>query len=195
MGNLCTLDSVSVTELSLHLTGNDLFAMRPYPNKQYLVGMLKGRKALNGFLVKIPRALEEFTMVSVWNIEGYGKITHTLKTFVEDTEYDLVSHDVLLAQGSYRAQASEEYRVHPVYKNIAPVHIEPKMESLLSTEPNLENDVCETYSWGMLVRTREEGFKAMTMPSARLRESEALRGIASHNRSRPLLLAGEWRSA
>ena len=40
MGNLCTLDSVSVTELSLHLTGNDLVAMRPYPNKQYLVGML-----------------------------------------------------------------------------------------------------------------------------------------------------------
>ena len=29
MGNLCTLDSVSVTELSLHLTGNDLVAMRP----------------------------------------------------------------------------------------------------------------------------------------------------------------------
>lgn len=190
MGNLCTLDSVSVTELSLHLTGNDLVAMRPYPNKQYLVGMLKGRKALNGFLVKIPRALEEFTMVSVWNIEGYGKITHTLKTFVEDTEYDLVSHDVLLAQGSYRAQASEEYRVHSVYKNIAPVHIEPKMESLLSTEPNLENDVCETYSWGMLVRTREEGFKAMTMPSARLRESEALRGDRQPQPEQAIVISG-----
>ncbi len=118
MGNLCTLDSVSVPELSLRLTGNDLVAMRPYPNKQYLVGMLKGRRALNGFLVKSPRAFEEFTMVSVWNIEGFGKITHTLKTFVEDTDYDLVSHDVLLAQGSYRAQASEQCRVHPVYKNI-----------------------------------------------------------------------------
>lgn len=64
MGNLCTLDSVSVPELSLRLTGNDLVAMRPYPNKQYLVGMLKGRRALNGFLVKSPRAFEEFTMVS-----------------------------------------------------------------------------------------------------------------------------------
>ena len=30
MGNLCTLDSVSVPELSLRLTGNDLVAMRPY---------------------------------------------------------------------------------------------------------------------------------------------------------------------
>ncbi len=54
MGNICTLDSVSVPELSLHLTDNDLVAMRPYPNKQYLVGMLKGRRALNGFLVKCP---------------------------------------------------------------------------------------------------------------------------------------------
>lgn len=50
------------------------------------------------------------------------------------------------------------------------------MESLLSSEPNFENDTCETYSWGMLVRTRKEGFKAMTMPSARLCESEVLRG-------------------
>ena len=123
-------------------------------------------ESVNGFLVKSPRTFEEFTMVSVWNIEGFGKITHTLETFVEDTDYDLVSHDVLLAQGSYRAQASEQCRVHPVYKNIAPVHIEPKMESLLSTEPNFENDVCETHSWGMLVRSRDEGFKAMTMPSA-----------------------------
>lgn len=121
MGNLCTLDSVSIPELSLRLTDNELVAMRPYPNKQYLVGMLKGRRALNGFLVKSPRALEEFIMVSVWNIEGFGKKTHTLKTFVEDTDYDMVSHDVLLAQGSYRAQVPEECRVHSVYKNIAPV--------------------------------------------------------------------------
>nr|UGK56439.1 hypothetical protein [Escherichia coli] len=69
------------------------------------------------------------------------------------------------------------------------------MESLLSTEPNFENDVCETHSWGMLVRSRDEGFKAMTMPSARLRESVALRGIASHNWNRPSLLPGERRSA
>lgn len=128
MGNLCTLDSVSVPELSLRLTGNDLVAMRPYPNKQYLVGMLKGRRALNGFLVKSPRAFEEFTMVSVWNIEGFGKITHTLKTFVEDTDYDLVSHDVLLAQGSYRAQASEQCRVSDGgAPGAVPVHASGKM--------------------------------------------------------------------
>lgn len=190
MGNQCTLVSVSVPELSLCLTDTELVAMRPYPNKQYLVGMLKGRRALNGFLVKSPRALTEFTMVAVWSIEGYGKITHTLKTFVEDTDYDLVSHDVLLAQGSCRTQPSEEYRVHPVYKNIAPVYIEPKMESLLLTEPNLENDVCETYSWGMLVRTREEGFKAMTMPSERLRNSVALRGDRQPQAEQAIVVTG-----
>ncbi|HEC5165770.1 TPA: hypothetical protein R3U69_002298 [Escherichia coli] len=190
MGNICSLDSVSVPELSLHLTDNDLVVMRPYPNKQYLVGMLKGRRALNGFLVKCPRALEEFTMVSVWNIEGFGKITHTLKTFVEDTDYDLVSHDVLLALGSYRAPASEECRVHSVYKNIAPVYIEPKMESLLLTEPNFENDTCETYSWGMLVRTRKEGFKAMTVPSARLRKSGALRGDRLPQPEQAIVISG-----
>ncbi|WP_426098313.1 DUF6012 family protein [Escherichia coli] len=62
MKNKCTLMSVSVPELSLELKADSLVAMKPYPNKTYHVGMLKGRRALNGFLVKSPRTLAEFTM-------------------------------------------------------------------------------------------------------------------------------------
>nr|WP_233341333.1 DUF6012 family protein [Escherichia coli]UGK56826.1 hypothetical protein [Escherichia coli] len=70
MGNLCTLDSVSVPELSLRLTGNDLVAMRPYPNKQYPVGMLKGRRALNGFFwSKVPVRLKSLR----WCPSGISK--------------------------------------------------------------------------------------------------------------------------
>lgn len=52
MKNKCTLVSVSVPELSLELKADSLVAMKPYPNKSYHVVMLKGRRALNGFLVK-----------------------------------------------------------------------------------------------------------------------------------------------
>ena len=48
MKNKCTLMSVSVPELSLELKADSLVAMKPYPNKTYHVGMLKGRRALNG---------------------------------------------------------------------------------------------------------------------------------------------------
>nr|WP_250909891.1 DUF6012 family protein [Escherichia coli]QHJ90850.1 hypothetical protein [Escherichia coli] len=42
MKNKCTLMSVSVPELSLELKADSLVAMKPYPNKTYHVGMLKG---------------------------------------------------------------------------------------------------------------------------------------------------------
>lgn len=96
MKNKCTLMSVSVPELSLELKADSLVAMKPYPNKTYHVGMLKGRRALNGFLVKSPRTLAEFTMITLWEIDGFGEISHTVKTLVQDNDYDLVSHDVLL---------------------------------------------------------------------------------------------------
>lgn len=91
MKNKCTLMSVSVPELSLELKADSLVAMKPYPNKTYHVGMLKGRRALNGFLVKSPRTLAEFTMITLWEIDGFGEISHTVKTLVQDNDYDLVS--------------------------------------------------------------------------------------------------------
>lgn len=39
MANLCTLESVSVPEISLSLTSRELTTMKPYPNKTYSVGM------------------------------------------------------------------------------------------------------------------------------------------------------------
>ncbi|MCG0456544.1 DUF6012 family protein [Enterobacter cloacae complex sp. ECC445] len=168
MGNLCTLESVSVPELSLSLTKQELTTMKPYANKSYCVGMLKGRKALNGFLVKSPRPLTEFTMESVWAIEGFGKLYYNLKTYVDDDEFDLVSHDVLLAEAYYQAGEPQGRRVHPDYADLAPVDIAPKMESRLLGEPDLVNDVWEHYAWGELVRSRKAGFRAMTMSSERL---------------------------
>ncbi len=79
MKNKCTLMSVSVPELSLELKADSLVAMKPYPNKTYHVGMLKGRRALNGFLVKSPRTLAEFTMITLWEIDGFGEIRALLQ--------------------------------------------------------------------------------------------------------------------
>ncbi|WP_261588884.1 DUF6012 family protein, partial [Escherichia coli] len=104
MKNKCTLMSVSVPELSLELKADSLVAMKPYPNKTYHVGMLKGRRALNGFLVKSPRTLAEFTMITLWEIDGFGEISHTVKTLVQDNDYDLVSHDVLLAHAYHQTE-------------------------------------------------------------------------------------------
>lgn len=176
MGNDVSIVSVSVPEFSLTLTSDDVVAMKPYPNKAYHVAMLKGRKALNGFLVKCPHKLEQFTMVTIWKIEDYGLITHSVNTFIDDDKYDLVSHDLLLAEAYYGAGEENPRRFHPCYYDFAPVHIEPYMESRLETEPNLEGDVWETYSWGEFLREREEGFRALSMSSGRLNHPKHIRG-------------------
>ena len=97
-------------------------------------------------------------MVSVWNIEGFGKITHTLKTFVEDTDYDPVSHDVLLAQGSYRAQASEQCRVHPVYKTLRRYTSNRRWNHCCRPNP-ISRTMSVKPIRGMLVRSRDEGLR------------------------------------
>ncbi|MCY5856597.1 DUF6012 family protein, partial [Salmonella enterica subsp. enterica serovar 1,4,[5],12:i:-] len=91
--------------------------------------MLKGRRALNGFLVKSPRTLAEFTMITLWEIDGFGEISHTVKTLVQDNDYDLVSHDVLLAHAYHQTEEGLGYRVHPSYDSLAPVDFEPTMQS------------------------------------------------------------------
>ncbi|ENH3412314.1 hypothetical protein ABWC92_004607 [Escherichia coli] len=190
MANLCTLESVSVPEISLSLTTRELTTMKPYPNKTYRVGMLKGRKALNGFLVQVPRPLAEFTMEAVWAIEGFGKLTYSLKTYVDDAEFDLVSHDVLLAEAFYKVDEPEGRRVHRDYEGLAPVNIEPKMESRLLGQPDLVNDVWETYYWGELLRSRTQGFRAMTMSSKRLSHTKFVRGSCLPQIEDAIVIAG-----
>ncbi|WP_240618764.1 DUF6012 family protein, partial [Enterobacter hormaechei] len=75
--------------MSLELKDDSLLAMKPYPIKSYHVVMLKGRRAVNGFLVKIPSTLTDFTMITILEIECFGKISHWLKTLVQAKDYEL----------------------------------------------------------------------------------------------------------
>ncbi|MCM7942998.1 hypothetical protein M8U30_19550, partial [Enterobacter asburiae] len=59
---------------------------------------------------------------------------------------------------------------------LAPVDFEPTMQSRYIKESDLSHDVWETYSWGELLRSREETFLAMTMSSARLSHPAFIRG-------------------
>ncbi|WP_411910215.1 MULTISPECIES: DUF6012 family protein [Enterobacteriaceae] len=74
---------------------------KPYPNKNKLVVMRKGRKAMHGLLIRSPRSLSHFTMISTWSLDGLsaGTITHTVNTYIHDTEYEMVSHSSLLSDG------------------------------------------------------------------------------------------------
>ncbi len=78
---------------------------------------------------------------------------------VEDTDYDLVSHDVLLALGSTGHRRLKSVVFTLFIKTLRHLH---RTENGIPTvdRTQFRERSCETYSWGMLVRTRKEGFKA-----------------------------------
>ncbi|HAV2128608.1 TPA: hypothetical protein JHJ64_005037 [Enterobacter cloacae] len=164
MANKCHLESIVIPELDFKIEGEALSTGRPHPNKNIWVGMKKGRKAINGLLLKNDKHLNSFTAVYQWNIENLGMIKHHVTTYIEDDEFDMVSHDIML-NGGFDGWKS---RVHSAYENLAPVRIQPKMESFLNKTGKETHDAWKEYSWGDFLLSREESLLLHTIQSERL---------------------------
>lgn len=164
MANKCHLESITIPELDFKIEGEALSTGRPHPNKNIWVGMKKGRKAINGLLLKTDKHLNLFTAVYQWNIENLGMIKHRVTTYIEDDEFDMVSQDIML-NGGFDGWKS---RVHSAYENLAPVRIQPKMESFLNKPGKETHDVWKEYSWGDFLLSREESLLLHTIQSERL---------------------------
>ncbi|EMN5850633.1 hypothetical protein RJO36_004095 [Enterobacter hormaechei] len=164
MANKCHLESITIPELNFKIEGEALSTGRPHPNKNIWVGMKKSRKAINGLLLKTDKTLKWFTAEYQWCIENMGKITHRVTTYIEDNEFDMVSQDIMLNGGFDKWES----RVHSAYENLAPVRIQPKMESFLNKPGKETHDVWKEYSWGDFLLSREESLLLHTIQSERL---------------------------
>ena len=170
MGNECHLKSIVIPELDFRIEGDALSTGRPHPNKNIWVGMRKGRKALNGLLLKTDKSLEWFTAEYQWSIENMGVINHRVTTYIEDNEFDMVSQDIMLNNGFDKW----EPRIHSAYENMAPVKIQPKMESFLSKPGKETHDVWVEYEWGNFLESRDESLLLHTIQSERLNTKVSL---------------------
>ncbi|EGF1823864.1 hypothetical protein L8902_004404 [Salmonella enterica] len=164
MANKCHPESVTIPELDFIIEGNALSTGRPYPNKNIWVGMRKGRKAINGILLNTDKHLKWFTTEYQWCVENMGMITHRVTTCIEDNEFDMVSQDIMLNGGF----DSWESRVHSAYENLAPVEIQPTMESFLNKPGENTHDVWIEYEWGDFLISREESLLLHTIQPERL---------------------------
>ncbi|MEQ0318055.1 DUF6012 family protein [Klebsiella sp. GB_Kp051] len=139
ISNKCQLESVTIPELEFEIKGDALSCGRPYPNKRLNVGMLKNRKAMVGLLLEYDKQISQFTTEYKWAIENIGVVQHNIKTIVLDSEFDLISQCIGLNIGL------DEWipRLHPSYHKVAPVKIQPMMESYRTGEAvnKLQHDV------------------------------------------------------
>ncbi|HGK4568944.1 TPA: DUF6012 family protein [Yersinia enterocolitica] len=164
MANKCHLEAIAIPELDFKIEGDALSTGRPHPNKNIWVGMRKGRKAINGLLLKTDKHLKWFTTDYHWYIENMGMINHRVTTYIEDSDFDMVSHDIMLNGGFDKWKS----RVHSAYENLAPVRIQAKMESFLNKPGEETHDVWKEYDWGDFLLSREESLLLHTIQSERL---------------------------
>jgi hypothetical protein len=170
MANKCHLESIAIPELDFKVEGDALSTGRPHPNKNIWIGMRKGRKAINGLLLKTDKNLQLFTAEYQWSIENMGVINHRVTTYIEDNEFDMVSQDIMLNNGF----DTWEPRIHSAYENMAPVKIQARMESFISKPGKETHDMWVEYEWGSFLESRDESLLLHTIQSERLNTEVSL---------------------
>ena len=124
----CRLVDVRCDALDLHLQeGVELTARRPYPNKNYLVACRKvGQRAINGLLIATDQRLDQFAVETRWAVGAERVVTHRVRYFVLDTEFDAVTEEMTLWCG--RAEPHWPSRWPEWAIGIAPIDAQPVME-------------------------------------------------------------------
>lgn len=157
------IESIAIPDLDIYIAGNQLSFGKPYPNKNYVVGMIKeGRKALNGLLIDLPSLnLKSFTVDIVWNLLLENKtiaLKHTILNTIdsEDMNDGLLTHDAFFWYG-YK-EFSHKWAI-PNQKQ-APIDFEP----CLNLEKHGLVNLIEEITIPVLEKERLSVYKASRTP-------------------------------
>ncbi|MEO7326489.1 MAG: DUF6012 family protein [Dokdonella sp.] len=113
--------------------GIELTARHPYPNKNYLVACRKvGQCAINGILIEVDRQAEEFVVATRWAVGAERVVTHRVRYFVLDDDFDAMTEDMTLWYG--RSEPDWASRWPEWAAGIAPIDAQPLMEVVRRTQ-------------------------------------------------------------
>lgn len=124
------LVSVTIPDYGIELKADELSQGRPFPNKNFVVGMLKNsRKAMNGMLIILPNDdIKNFSVKMIWQMQVSGKqvelshiVFHNINGSITRT-CGLISYDAVLwyAQDNFDMKWPERHlqqspmEIHPV---------------------------------------------------------------------------------
>ncbi len=115
-----------------------------------------------GLLLEYEKKVSHFTTQYKWYIGDIGFVQHNIKTIMMDSEFDLISQYIGLNIGLDEFKP----RLHPSYHKVAPVKIQPMMESYRTGEEvnTLQHDVWENN----VLLSRTETLLLNTLESDRL---------------------------
>lgn len=166
-GPNCELIDLAIPELNLLLKGGkDLTSRRPYPNKRYVVACRNlGRKAISGLVIQAPEGTRTFTATARWAIDATLAVTHKVSYEIIDTDFDLVSDDMLLWSASPVGWGTLPCRWPDFAMDWTPANAQPRMD--VSPGGIREGVVLDTFEGGLIL-LREEWHRLPTLEPERL---------------------------
>ena len=151
--------------------GKHLKTGTPYPNKQYLVSCRNSgrKKAVSGFLARIPRRLREFTTITRWRLDRGPILTHHVEHQVLDEDFDMLTEDLLYWCGYKTWQP----RWPENLKDTALVAAQPRM-AIAPGDGRSRKQLTDRIEDGVIVE-RREAIQMPTVERERLFAPDALR--------------------
>ncbi|EGC9888836.1 hypothetical protein GYC09_004600 [Salmonella enterica] len=161
----CSLIDFRSPELGLYLKGGvDVVARRPYPNKRFLVACRKiGQKAIDGILIETQRRVVEFNTLTRWAVGAERVVTHHVRYFVLDDEFDAISEKMVLWHATGDSLGNWPSRWPTWAKDATPAATQPRMELFVRERGGTFADRIE----GGLIVERAEVFQLPTIEPER----------------------------
>jgi Family of unknown function (DUF6012) len=131
-GIFVNLIDLRIGPFGLYLRGGrELMTGRPYPNKHYtVVCRKKGKKAMNGILVKVNGPVKGFDYSARWLANG-TVVTHRVSCSILDQEFGAASDEMWFWLGTL---GEWENRMPERFRGAVPVYVQPVMQLVDSSE-------------------------------------------------------------
>jgi hypothetical protein len=183
----CTpqLKAYAISEFEIALNEGQLRTGRPYSNKRYYVGHLKGRRAVDGILIETGEVIEKFHSWALWEITAAIHVQHHVEYTLLDTTRDAASDCMYFWRGfdekGWESRLPKNCELHG-----RPSDQEPKLE-VKRSERNLQH-VSDEFARGGLITKRWQTFAMPTIERDRLMDldlSDRLPRISSALKASP----------
>jgi hypothetical protein len=167
----CEITELTVAELGISLTKDELVARQPCPNKLlFVASRRKGRKAISGLFFETSVRPAFFSVEAKWVVNGTAPVTHVTHYAILDQDNDCVTDNMMLWYGAQQGGRKWEDRWAEWAKDLTPARAMPVMELLGAGPLRLPTEAHRkdlTTSDGNLTR-RTEQFSMHTVESERL---------------------------
>lgn len=160
------LIDVALPEFGLTLrNGSDVTIGRPYPNKGIsVVRLTGGRKAVEGFFLKVDNDVQAFTVLTRWALNAEAVLLHRVEYSILDDDYGWCSQNPVL----WSATGDDETENRWVGTHRTPCKYNPTMTVVIDGRDDPREGLVKDEYAGDILKSRVEKYAMPTIKKNQL---------------------------